>query len=79
MNEYRTTDMNLATVLSMNFPVREIINNQGRGVFVFDDIEDLQALVKDFWNRQLTVEPQSLFDALKTLKNRLYNDVKDKR
>ena len=75
MNEYKTTDLNLAVILSLNFQIKELENNNGRGTFVFQDTEELQDLVKDYWNRQLSVEPQSLFDALKTIKNRLYNDV----
>ena len=74
-NEYKTTDLNLAVVLSLNFPIKELINNNGRGTFVFENTEELNDLVKDYWNRQLSIEPQALFDALKTIKNRLYNDV----
>ena len=76
MNEtYKTTDMNLATVLSMKYPVRELINKEGRGIFTFDDSDELQDFVEQFWNKQLTVEPQALFDALKVIKNRLYNGI----
>ena len=77
MNDfYKTTDMALATVLSMNFPVRELINKNGRGTFLFDDTEELEQFVEAFWNKRLTVEPTALFEALKLIKNRLYNDVK---
>ena len=77
MNEtYKTTDMALATVLSMNFPVRELINKNGRGTFIFDNTDELQELVNAFWNKQIKVEPIALFDALKSIKNRLYNDIK---
>ena len=80
MNDfYKTTDMALATVLSMNFPVRELINKNGRGTFMFDNTDELITFVDAFWNKQLTVEPTALFEALKLIKNRLYNDVKEEQ
>jgi len=80
MNDfYKTTDMALATVLSMNFPVRELINKNGRGTFMFDNSDELITFVDAFWNKQLTVEPTALFEALKLIKNRLYNDVKEEQ
>jgi hypothetical protein len=73
---YKTTDMALATVLSMKFPIRELISKNGRGTFLFDKSDELEDFVAAFWDKQLSVEPVSLFEALKTIKNRLYNDVK---
>jgi len=73
---YKTTDMNLATVLSMNFPVRELQNTNGKGTFYFDNTDELQEYVNNCWNGQLRVEPMSLLNALKTIKNRLYNEIK---
>jgi hypothetical protein len=77
MSNYTTEDMKLATILSMKFPVKELVNKNGRGTFVFEDTNELQVLVKAFWNKQLKVEPTDLFDALKMIKNRLYNDIKN--
>jgi hypothetical protein len=73
---YKTTDMSLATILSMQYPVRELQNKNGKGTFYFDNSDELQEYVNNFWNRQLQVEPNALFDALKIIKNRLYNEVK---
>lgn len=74
---YKTTDMQLATVLSLNFPIKELINNDGRGMFVFADSTELQALITGFYNKQLSVEPSALFNNLKTIKDRLYATVKE--
>ena len=73
--EYKTTDMQLATVLSLYFPIEEIRNKNGRGTFVFANKEQLQSIIENYCNKQLSVEPMGLFDALKTIKNRLYNGV----
>jgi len=37
---------------------------------------ELQKFVADFWAHNLTVEPTSLFDALKAVKNRLYGSIR---
>ena len=73
---YSTTDMQLATVLSMKFPLRELKIEGKRGTFIFDASLELEDFVKSFWDKQLSVEPLALFNALKTIKNRLYVETK---
>lgn len=75
-NFYSTTDLQLATIISMNFPIRELQNQRGRGIFVFDKTPQLDDFIKAYWDKQLSVEPQALFNAMATLKNRLYSEVK---
>jgi len=75
-NLYKTTDMPLAIVLSMKFPVKELINNNGRGVFVFDTTVELEEMINQFYNHQLLIDPLTLFEAQKSIKNRLYSQVK---
>ena len=76
-NTYKTTDMNLAVVISLNFPIKELQNVAGRGVFVFDNSPELKELVDAYYNHQLTVDPLALFEAHKSIKNRLYSQVKE--
>jgi hypothetical protein len=75
-NLYKTTDMSLAVVISMRYTVKELQNIAGRGVFIFDNSPELQEMVDAFYNHQLTVDPLTLFEAQKTIKNRLYSQVK---
>jgi hypothetical protein len=78
MNElYKTTDMALAATLSMNFPVKELQNVNGKGVFFFENTDELVEFINAYWNKQLQVEPIAYAEALKMIKNRLYNDVKN--
>jgi hypothetical protein len=76
MNLYKTNDMKLATVLSLNFPIQDISDEEGRGSFAFEDTIELQDMISAFWNKQLTVEPQALLDAQKSVKSRLYSILK---
>lgn len=74
---YKTTDMQLATVLSLNFPIKELINHENRGTFVFEDSTELRDLITGFYDKKLSVEPKALFDNLKNIKDRLYSTVKE--
>lgn len=75
-NTYKTTDMNLAVVISLNFPIKELLNIAGRGVFIFDNTPELKEMIEAFYNHGLSVDPLVLFDAQKTIKNRLYSQIK---
>lgn len=75
-NTFKTSDMQLATILSMKYPVLSLEDNNGRGEFEFDNSDELQDFVNSFWNKQLTVEPIALFDALKAVKVRLHNLIR---
>ncbi|MFA5300809.1 MAG: DUF5659 domain-containing protein [Lutibacter sp.] len=76
-NLYKTTDMRLATVLSLNFPIQNLINNDGKGTFVFEKTAELEKLIAGFYNKELSVEPSILFNNLKSIKDRLYATVKE--
>ena len=73
---YSTYDMNLASILSVKYSLIEIVNEDGRGRFIFEDSDDLRQFVQDFWDRKLTIDPIALFDAIKLVKNRLYSSVR---
>ena len=74
---YKTTDMQLATVLSLNFPIKELLNSKNRGTFVFEDSTELRDMITGFYDKQLSVEPKTLLDNLKSIKDRLYATVKE--
>lgn len=42
--------------------------------FIFDDTEEINQLVKSFWDRELLVEPISLASAGRELKSRIFNN-----
>lgn len=75
-DKFITSDLQLATVLSMKYPLIDIIFKGKKGEFCFNDSEELQEFVNLFWTKQLKVEPIDLFNSLKTLKNRLYGGNK---
>lgn len=75
MNEYRTKDLFLATVLAIKFPVKQIDKTDERRMFfVFDDSDKLQKRVDDYWNGNLLENPISLFNEMKGIKSRMYDN-----
>ncbi|MEK7617594.1 MAG: DUF5659 domain-containing protein [Patescibacteria group bacterium] len=70
---FRTTDLALATVISLWFPLESVDKqNPRKAEFVFLTDPKLDALVKRYWQRELKVEAQAFFSALKFIKSRLY-------
>lgn len=70
---YSTTDLVLATVIAMNFPI-ELVDkkNPHKAVFIFKREEELDRLIEEFWKKQTRVEPLSFFNCMKMLKSRIY-------
>ena len=75
-NEYRTQSISLAAFLSlMGYPLIDVVNT-GMGtksMFVFEDSEELQNMIKAFWNETELVSPQRYFSELRSVKARLYS------
>lgn len=75
-NEYKTSDMGTAVILSyFDFPLIRIEQDPEkpqRKLFVFENSQKLQDLINSYWNRKTEVEPQKYFMVLKDLKTRLY-------
>lgn len=76
-NLYKTTDFKLAVVLSMNMPLVDLTSWEGKGTFVFENSDELKALAKGYYDRQLSVEPQAHDEARDSLKSRLYGQIKE--
>jgi len=70
---YLTSDLALATTISLNFPIEDIDRtNPRKAVFVFRRSPELEALVDSFFTNQLKVAPQIFFNQLRDVKARLY-------
>ena len=73
-DNYKTSDLALATTLSLNYPIFSIDkSNPSRSEFLFEKCEGLYDFVNKYWNGELRVEPQKFFTQLKVIKTRLYS------
>ncbi len=73
-NHYITTDLSLATTLSLSHSLLNVERIDSRRVaFVFESNDELQADIARYWEKKLQVEPQEYFSQLKQLKSRIYS------
>lgn len=73
-NTYKTSDLSLATTLSLYCPIIKIRKeNPRKAEFLFERNQELDNLLDRYWKKELLVEPCTYFDQLKALKNRLYS------
>ena len=72
MDPFRTSNLPLATCLSLYYPVSTIDRSEPRAVFYFERGEGMDDLVQMFHARTMAVEPQAYADAMRSLKARLY-------
>lgn len=71
---FKTSDLPLATTLSLTFPIEQIDNSNPRRVeFLFNATTSLLSLVEDYWKGKVTVEPKTFFNQLRVLKSRIYD------
>lgn len=73
---FQTQDLNLTAVLIVeSFRLEDIEKNkEGKATFIFHNSVSLQTKISQYWNNELLVNPQDLFNALKFLKNRIYSN-----
>jgi len=72
---YTTSDLSLATLISLSFVLDHIDQtNPRRAVFVFRSDDEIYQLVEAFWSDQARVSPRIYFSQLKYLKSRLYEE-----
>ena len=72
----RTSDLALVVALSLFFPI-EIIErgDNKKAYFLFrKDTESFEETLKQYWSRELRVEPQAFFNQLKVIKARIYSE-----
>jgi hypothetical protein len=72
-NLFRTSDLALATVISLSFSI-ELIDkeNPSKAYFVFRKTRALDEAVEKYWRGDLKVEPQQYHAQLRVIKARLY-------
>lgn len=70
---YQTSDLSLATTLSIWFPIEDIDRlNPRKALFVFQNTKQLQKLVDEYYRNEIRVSPQVYFNQLRVVKARLY-------
>ena len=77
INDYeRISDLSLIVVLSMFFSAEAIdrdSENTSRVFFLFKKSDALDQLIKSYWKKEVSVEPQAFFNQLKSIKARIYS------
>jgi hypothetical protein len=72
---YSTSDLALATAISLWYPIQTIDRTDPhKSIFFFKRDENLDRLIEAYWRRELKVEPQAYFSQLKAIKARLYGE-----
>ena len=73
MEIYKTSDLALATALSVRGVEVEGLENSGtsRVIFLFKNTPELKGLLESYWNKTLLVEPQEYFSRIRSLKSRI--------
>ena len=75
MNEYKTTDMDFATLLyclKKKIKRLETISAKQK-MFIFEDDGSIEKLKMDYINSELTVEPKALWESMRSIKSMLYS------
>lgn len=74
-NFWLTSDLPLATVISLFYPLEAIDRqNPRKAQFIFKRNAKLDELIEKYWKGELKVEPQAYFNALRIIKARLYSE-----
>lgn len=73
--EYRSYDLGLASALvQVGFALSGLDRNNGKRVeFIFDKTPELEGAVTRFWSGELLVDAQGYFEAIRSIKNRIYS------
>ena len=72
-NTYQTNSLALASAISLFVPLLEITKDeQGRCLFSFSNSPELNKLIEDYWNENLSVDAFKHFTQIKSLKARIY-------
>jgi hypothetical protein len=76
IKKFSTFDLGLATTLTtLGYKLLELDKTNPKKVrFVFKEEKNIEQTMLKYWNDEITLPALSLFNNLKTLKNRLYSD-----
>lgn len=69
---YRTSDLCLATTLSLLFPILSLEKEDRRVFFCFKSTPEFLRVIDHFWAGNLSFEPLRFFQQLKLLKSQIY-------
>lgn len=73
---FKTTDLALATTLfSVNIPLESIERSSDtkKVKFVFSkENKNIEQILHQYWRKEIRIEPQTYFQSLRLLKNRIY-------
>ena len=74
-NQYRSYDLGLASALvQVGFPLLGLDRGNGKKVeFIFTKTTELEEAVRRFWSGELMVDAQGYFEAIRSMKNRIYS------
>lgn len=75
-NIYETRSLTLSsTLICLGFKLDAALkDNFGRTKFIFRNTPELEEILTLFWKKDLKVEPNSLFEAQKFLKSKIYGE-----
>ncbi len=73
-NYYQTSDLSLATTLSLFASIEEIdrSTNPRKALFIFRKTPELEKLIDQYFRNEIKVSPQVYFNQLRVVKARLY-------
>ena len=73
-NYYQTSDLSLATTLSLFAPIEEIdrSTNPRKALFIFRKTPELEKLIDQYFRNEIKISPQTYFNQLRAVKARLY-------
>ena len=70
---YSTSDLSLATTLSLWYPIEEIDrSNPRKAFFIFRKTPELEKLIDQYFRNEIKISPQVYFNQLRVIKARLY-------
>ena len=71
---YSTSDLALATAISLFYPLESIDRQDSRkAYFLFKRNNQLDSLIESYWRGELKTDPKAYFNALRVIKARLYD------
>ncbi len=73
---YKTADLALASAIFLFYPLEAIDRgpDSRKAYFLFKRSPELDEFIESYWKGELKTEPQVYFQALRTIKARLYGE-----
>ena len=71
---FSTADLSLASAIFLFHPLEAVDSqNPRRAEFLFKRSQELDELIEKYWRGELRIDPRAYFDALRSIKARLYD------